>query len=99
MHDGFETTGHLQFAEDRGDMIAQGFGADHQLLCNRLVGIALSYEPQNLSFTLCQIRERLGGAGGRGTPKYCIRRWAMAGLKMASPVLTTWMACNMCLGV
>src|ERR1700694_66989 len=26
--DGFETTGHLQFAEDSRDVIAHGFGAD-----------------------------------------------------------------------
>src|SRR5581483_6141315 len=59
---GLQATGHLQFAKDRGDVVTHGFRANHQLLCNRQIGVTLCNERQDLSFTLRQSRKPLGGS-------------------------------------
>src|SRR5437588_3263457 len=49
----------LQLAENIGNMVADGLGAEHELFSNGHVGITLRHEHQNLAFALGQIGKRL----------------------------------------
>src|SRR2546423_10819457 len=51
-NDGLRTPGHLQFAENAGDMVAHRLGTEHQMFGNGRVGIALRDEGQHLPFAL-----------------------------------------------
>ena len=48
----FRTPGHLQFAENGGDMVAYRLGTEHQVLGNGRVGIALGKQCQDLPLAL-----------------------------------------------
>src|SRR5574341_874695 len=59
--------GHLQFAEDIGDMVADSFGTEGKPLGDGGVGQTLRDQRKDLALAVGQFRENLGGRAGLAT--------------------------------
>src|SRR5215472_3271731 len=53
----------LEFVKDVGKVVAHGFGAEHQALCNLSIVVSLSQQQEDFPLALGQFRKRLRWCG------------------------------------
>lgn len=68
-HDRLSTIGYLQLTEDSADVVAHRFGAERQLLRDRIIVQPFGHQAQHVAFALGQLGKHWNGLGRRGTEK------------------------------